>query len=153
MSSVRSDVDPGTLGPHYGACSCGAVTVALRLTAALSAQALRQCTCDYCGERNGIFLSDPKGGLEIRSTGVLIREKQGADIADMLLCSSCQDLIGAVCEIKGALKGVLRAPLLRHFDQLPAPELSAPQTLSGLEKVARWDALWMPVTLEEEAGA
>lgn len=150
MSPVRSDGDPGTLGPHHGTCSCGAVTVALRLTAALEAQALRQCTCDYCGERNGIYLSDPKGGLEIRSSSVLIREKQGADIADMLLCSSCQDMIGAVCEINGVLKGVLRAPLLRQFDQLPAPELTAPQTLSGQEKVVRWDALWMPVMLEEE---
>ena len=149
MSSDRSDVDPGTLSPHYGTCGCGAVTVALRLTDTLEAQALRQCTCDYCGERNGIFLSDPKGELEIRSSGVLIREKQGADIADMLLCPSCRDMIGAVCEIEGALKGVLRAPLLRHFDQLPAPQLTAPQTLSGQEKVARWDALWMPVTLEE----
>ncbi len=148
MSPVQSD--PGTPGPHHGTCSCGAVTVALRLTATLAAQALRQCTCDYCDAHKGIFLSDPEGGLEIRSSGRLIREKQGADIADMLLCSSCQDLIGAVCEIKGALKGVLRAPLLRHFDQLPAPELTAPQKLSGQEKVARWDALWMPVTLEEE---
>ena len=150
MSSVRSDVDPGTLGPHHGACSCGAVTVALRLTATLATQALRQCTCDYCGAHKGIFLSDPKGGLEIRSSGALIRERQGSDTADMLLCPSCQDMIGAVCEINGVLKGVLRAPLLHHFNQLPAPELTAPQTLSGQEKVARWDALWMPVTLEEE---
>jgi hypothetical protein len=88
-------------------------------------------------------VSDPQGSLRIhvrdqRDTG---RYRQGAGIAEMLLCRNCGVLVAALWQ-GPHLHGVVNANVLEGRDSLPAVQPVSPKTLSAEAKMNRWQEIW-----------
>ena len=134
---------------YDGKCGCGTVRVVLSLPAAIETYAPRACDCNFCQSRNGIYVSDPAGALKIITGGHLTETKQGDEIAIMLHCSKCNDLISAAFKLNGELRGNVCAPLLGEANKFQPAVPISPQKLPPAEKIARWSELWMPITIEQ----
>jgi hypothetical protein len=88
-------------------------------------------------------VSDPQGSLLIhvrdqRDTG---RYRQGAGIAEMLLCRNCGVLVAALWQGPHLL-GVVNANVLEARDTLAAAEPVSPKSLSAEAKMNRWQKIW-----------
>ncbi|MES0870176.1 aldehyde-activating protein [Pseudovibrio sp. SCP19] len=132
----------------HGQCSCGGTHVQLKLQKPLSEYAPRRCSCDYCTQHDGIYLSHPKGELLIEASQPLTEEKQGSRQATILFCPACNDMIAVTCQINDQLKGAVRAPLLKDYPVLPPAQPVSPASLSPEERLNRWDQVWMSVDLK-----
>ena len=132
-----------------GACRCGQVRLEFTSPVGPEAMTPRACDCDYCARYVGVYLSHPGGRLEISSMSPLTRRRQGAEIADMLHCSSCDQLIGVVVESEGKLLGAVCLAVLGDRDAFPQAARVSPKQLSPDEKQSRWSEVWMPVSLTE----
>lgn len=128
-----------------GSCRCAAVRVELQLPCPLTRITPRRCDCDYCTAHDGIYLSHPRGRLDIYAAHPLRTERQGSGLARMLHCADCGDLIAVTCEIDGRLRGALRAAILDDAALLPAAETVSPKRLRPDEKLDRWRSVWLHV--------
>jgi hypothetical protein len=127
-----------------GACHCGKLSIELDLTQAPSAYRPRLCDCDFCRKHGAGYLADPDGALRIvvKDEGFLHRYRQGADIADCLVCGNCGVLVAITYEDGGELYGVVNVRVLDGEVVLGEGQVVSPRKLSADEKVARWKQLW-----------
>lgn len=100
----------------------------------------RACDCSYCTRQGAIYVSDPSGLLEMDEGAHKYR--QGEERADFLSCPRCSVLLAVVYADRGAVN----ARCLERFAELGAPQVVSPQKLSAVEKLARWQASWTPLS-------
>lgn len=126
-----------------GGCHCSNISVSVELTRAASSYSPRACDCELCRRHGAAWVSDPQGSLLIhvrdqRDTG---RYRQGAGIAEMLLCRNCGVLVAALWQGPHLL-GVVNANALEARDTLAAAEPVSPKSLSAEAKMNRWQKIW-----------
>ncbi|MBV8465994.1 MAG: hypothetical protein JO218_08620 [Burkholderiales bacterium] len=127
-----------------GACHCGNLRFELDLTQAPTAYRPRLCDCDFCRKHGAGYLADPGGALRIavKDEGQLRRYRQGADIADCLVCGNCGVLVAITYEDSGTLYGVVNVRALEGDVAMGEGQPVSPKTLSADDKVTRWKKLW-----------
>jgi hypothetical protein len=126
-----------------GGCHCSNISVSVELMRAASSYSPRACDCEFCRRHGAAWVSDPQGSLRIhvrdqRDTG---RYRQGAGIAEMLLCRNCGVLVAALWQ-GPQLLGVVNANVLEGRDSLPAVQPVSPKILSAEAKMNRWQKIW-----------
>lgn len=134
---------------HAGACQCTQIEFQLSLPEPLLSYSPRACDCDFCSQHDVLFLSDPRGSLNIISTISLDHHKQGSQQAEFLSCKHCEQVVAVVSNIDGVLKGSLNADCLYDFATLAQATPVSPESLCPADRKARWSKLWMPVTVSE----
>ncbi len=138
---------------YRGDCSCGAVSVDINLPKPINAYTPRACDCSYCTPRGAAYLSDPTGMVRVHAPGKpgLRKERQGSETATMLLCATCNSLLGAVCEIEGHLLGAINVRNLERHIEIPMAQSVHLSELDADTKVQRWSDLWMPFQMDTQA--
>jgi hypothetical protein len=127
-----------------GGCHCGNLRVTADLTGPPAAYRPRACDCDFCRTHAAAYVSDPRGSLLVRvgDERAVARYRQGNGLAEMLLCGNCGVLVAAVYQHERALYGVVNAKVLDGWQDFGAAQVVSPRTLSGEEKVSRWQGIW-----------
>lgn len=128
-----------------GGCHCGNIAVSVALTRAPPRCQPRACDCTFCRKHGAAWLSDPRGSLEIgiADASDLSRYRQGAAIAEMLLCRRCGVLVAAAWQ-GPSLHGVVNVSALDAREEFPPAQPVSPQQLSPEEKASRWQSIWFP---------
>lgn len=136
--------------PYRGDCSCGAVSLEITLPKPIDTYSPRACDCSYCTPRGAAYLSDPSGTVRVsvHSERGLRKERQGSETAIMLLCATCDSLLGAVCEIEGRLLGAINVRVLEPHTAVPKAQPVHLTDLDANTKVQRWSDLWTPFQIE-----
>ncbi len=139
------------LEQYKGCCTCHSTRVRLNLPKALSTYRARACDCDFCSSHgNPCYLSDPLGTLSILSTNPLKEVTQGSQQARFLLCPKCDFLVAVTLVRNKGLIGAINGNILENRCDSQPPQTVSPQYLSPFEKLARWQQVWMKVSLENE---
>lgn len=130
-----------------GGCHCGNIHFEMTLPHAPETYRPRACDCDFCHKHGAAYVADPDGSLLIRlqDEHMVTRYRQGAAIADCLVCTACGVLVAihyqddqgerrsfAVVNSR-AIDGVVR-----FGESIPV----SPKALTASEKVERWKRLW-----------
>jgi hypothetical protein len=125
-------------------CHCGNLSAEFELTQATSEYRPRLCDCDFCRKHGAGYLADPNGALDIRvkDENLLHRYRQGADIADFLVCGHCGVLVVVTYQDGDQLYGVVNARALDGEVALGEGQPVSPKKLSAEEKKSRWKQLW-----------
>jgi hypothetical protein len=127
-----------------GQCHCGNV----RATASLSLDpvtvAPRRCDCSFCERHGAAYVSDSAGTLQftLAQGGEVARYRQGAELAEMLVCRRCGVLVGALYDSGAGVYGVLNVRALDQQARFAPPETASPQRLTPTQKAERWKRLW-----------
>ena len=126
-----------------GGCHCSNITVSVELTGAASSCSPRACDCEFCRRHGAAWVSDPQGSLllhvqDLRGTG---RYRQGAGIAEMLVCRNCGVLVAALWQ-GPQVHGVVNANVLEARDSLAAVQPVSSKSLSAEAKMNRWQKIW-----------
>jgi hypothetical protein len=127
-----------------GGCYCGNILLELQLTKEPGHYRPRACDCGFCRKHGAAYLSDAAGSLRIRiedarQSGTF---RQGNELAEMLLCTRCGVLVGALYRSDGQVYGTVNVKALEGAAQFGSEATVSPKELSGDEKVARWKKLW-----------
>ena len=127
-----------------GGCHCGNILVQLQLPRAPETYNPRACDCDFCRKHAAAYVSDPAGSLRIRIADERLAGtyRQGSGIAELMLCRSCGVLIGALYKDAGRVYGAVNSRAIGAPTPFGAEQPVSPRTLSGGEKVVRWQGLW-----------
>ncbi len=134
-----------------GGCYCGNIRLQVELTHQPDHYHPRACDCDFCRKHGAAYLSDPLGSLGIRiaDSRHSTAYRQGNELAEMLLCTRCGVLVGALYRSGGRIYGTVNANALEGPPQFGAEQPVSPKELAADEKIARWMKLWFGnVTLE-----
>jgi len=132
-----------------GRCNCGEVSFSLALSQPLNTYTPRVCDCDFCIARGIIYLSDPKGSLELHSKLPLKTVVQGSGQAKFLSCVSCDSVVAVIYCFEAGLKGAVNANLINGREQLQKVIVVSPKLLSPTEKIERWNSVWLQVTVHD----
>ena len=129
-----------------GGCHCGNIQLEVELTRAPGTYNPRACDCDFCTKHSAAYLSDPKGFLTIRmkDESQVGRYRQGNALAEFLICSNCGVLVGVTYEDEGRLYGAANAKAIQGGRGFGPEQTVSPKTLSGDQKVSRWQDVWFP---------
>ncbi|WP_461538425.1 GFA family protein [Spongorhabdus nitratireducens] len=130
-----------------GHCSCGNTTLNLSLPLPVTDLTPRACDCDFCVSHQAAYLSHPEGQLQLASKMPFRTKQQGSKQAQFLFCSSCNDLIAVICQIRGEYKGTVSARYLSEYSFMKEALPISPKVLSPKEKWTRWEQMWMPVAI------
>jgi hypothetical protein len=130
--------------PVSGGCHCGNIVVELQLAEEPARYRPRACDCDFCRKHAAAYISDARGSLQIRiidpdKTGTY---RQGAELAEMLLCAHCGVLVGALFRSAERIHATVNVRIIDGNAGFAADQAVSPKTLSGEDKVARWKRLW-----------
>jgi hypothetical protein len=127
-----------------GGCHCGNVSVDLGLSRDDACYRPRACDCDFCRKHGAAYISDPDGSLQLRvqDPQQFRRYHQGNELADMILCTRCGVLIGALYSSEGRLYGTVNSRIIAGPASFGEVQTVSPKKLSGDEKIARWKQLW-----------
>ena len=128
-----------------GGCHCGNIAVRVELTSAPQRCQPRACDCEFCRKHGAAWWSDAHGSLHIHIADEAdsARYRQGAGLAEMLLCRRCGVLVAALWQGSG-LYGVVNVAALDARGEFPAPQPVSPRQLSAEAKVSRWESIWFP---------
>jgi len=132
---------------NTGKCSCGKASFFLELPEELETYSPRECDCDFCTKHKLSYLSHAEGSLNIDYSGVFNIIKQGSEQAKFLSCSNCGDIVTAVYQFEGTLKGAVNANLLAESEKLQESTIISPKLLAPDEKLKRWESLWLKVLI------
>src|SRR5258707_4026086 len=101
---------------HYvsGGCQCGNVQVNVELVNEPALYLPRAWHCSFCLKHGAAYVSDPNGSLRIRieDPNLTGRYRQGNALADMLLCTRCGVLVGAVYSSEGRTHATVNVRVL-----------------------------------------
>jgi hypothetical protein len=127
-----------------GGCHCGRLRAELQLTRAPAAFTPRACDCSFCRKHGAAYVSDPQGVLRLRiaDESLVTRYRQGSGLAELLICSNCGVLVGALYAADGVLYGVVNATALDDGARFGTPQPVSPRTLLTTAKVTRWQEIW-----------
>jgi hypothetical protein len=131
-----------------GGCHCGNIAARAELTSAPQQCQPRACDCEFCRKHGAAWWSDPRGSLHIHIADEADsgRYRQGAGLAEMLLCRRCGVLVAALWQGSqaSALYGVVNVTVLDARSEFPAAQPVSPQQLAPEAKVSRWQSIWFP---------
>lgn len=127
-----------------GGCHCGNVGVVVELSNAPGSYSPRACDCDFCRKHGASYISDAQGSLhiEVKDPRFLVKYRQGAGIADCVLCSRCGVLLGVLYEENGCLYGAANSSALTGAGSLGEKKPVSPKLLTESEKISRWKEAW-----------
>jgi hypothetical protein len=127
-----------------GGCHCGNIRVELELTRAAETYNPRACDCDFCRKHGASYFSDPKGSLAIRIQDAqqLSRYRQGAGLADMLVCKTCGVMTGVIFQADGRTFAAVNSKIIEGQVRFGAEQPVSPKLLSGSDKAQRWQDIW-----------
>ena len=127
-----------------GGCHCGNIRVNMGLTCAPDTYCPRACDCDYCRKHGASYISDVHGSLAIRVADQreIRKYRQGAGLADFILCRGCGVLVCVLYDRDGRLFAAVNANAVDARESLGAPQSVSPKRLSGQEKMQRWQEVW-----------
>lgn len=131
---------------HTGSCHCGNIQFTMLSQMPLSELTPRECDCDFCTKHGVRPLSDPGGSLRvaIRSQSDVHAYRQGAQLADMLICRICGVAAVMTYESEKGVYGVLNARSLDDYAELCDPVQVSPKKLNSSDKIQRWKSIWIP---------
>jgi hypothetical protein len=126
-----------------GGCYCGNIVVELKLTFDPDICHPRACDCDFCRMHGAAYVSDPNGTLTIRveDQRALGKFRQGASLADFLLCRTCGVLVGVLHRDPQGIHAAVNARALK-YTTFAAEQPVSPKKLPGDDKVKRWQQIW-----------
>lgn len=127
-----------------GGCHCGNILVNVELVNEPARYHPRACDCSFCLKHGAAYVSDPNGSLRIRieDPNLTGRYRQGNALADMLLCTRCGVLVGAVYSSEGRTYATVNVRVLDAAGTFSSEKPVSPKQLSGDQKVSRWQELW-----------
>ena len=127
-----------------GGCHCGNIHVDMDLTREPGTYNPRACDCDYCRKHSASYISDAHGSLLIRIADQrkLGKYRQGAGLAEFLLCTACGVLVAVLYSRDARLYGAMNTNAIDARESFGAPHTVSPKNLSGQEKMQRWQELW-----------
>jgi hypothetical protein len=104
----------------------------------------RACDCGFCRKHGAAYISDAQGSLRIRindqrQSGTY---RQGSELAEMLLCTNCGVLIGALYRTEGRIYATVNVRVIDGADNFGVEQAVSPKQLSADAKVSRWKDLW-----------
>jgi hypothetical protein len=127
-----------------GGCYCGNILLELHLTNEPGSYHPRACDCGFCRKHGAAYISDAQGSLRIRindqrRSGTY---RQGSELAEMLLCTHCGVLIGALYRTEGRAYASVNVKVIEAAESFGVEQPVSPKKLSPEAKVARWKELW-----------
>lgn len=127
-----------------GACHCGNILLDLQLAKEPGSYNPRACDCAFCRKHGAAYVSDAQGSLRVRITderksGMY---RQGSELAEMLLCTHCGVLVGALYRTEGRIYATVNARVIEGTESFGVEQAVSPKKLSGDAKIARWKDLW-----------
>src|SRR3979409_1959502 len=140
--------DSGTRGEFMhsvgGGCHCGNIRLDLQLANELGSYHPRACDCAFCHKHGAAYISDAQGSLRIRIHDQRRSRtyRQGSELAEMLLCTDCGVLVGALYRTEGRTYATVNVRVIEGAESFGIEQPVSPKKLSGDAKVARWKDLW-----------
>jgi hypothetical protein len=130
--------------PVTGGCYCGNIRLQLELAHEPAKYHPRACDCGFCRKHAAAYVSDPEGSLRIviHDSHYATNFRQGSERAEMLVCSRCGVLVGALYREDGDTYGTINARAIEALESFDTEQSVSPKQLSAEEKVARWKKLW-----------
>jgi hypothetical protein len=148
MAAPEAGHSGGTRGesmhPVSGGCYCGNIQLDLQLANAPASYQPRACDCGFCRKHGAAYISDAQGTLRIRindqrRSGTY---RQGSELAEMLLCTHCGVLIGALYRAEGRIYATVNVRVVERVESFGVEQAVSPKQLSADAKVSRWKDLW-----------
>jgi hypothetical protein len=130
--------------PVSGGCYCGNILLELQLSNEPGSYSPRACDCAFCRKHGAAYISDAQGSLRIRinDQGRSGTYRQGNEIAEMLLCTQCGVLVGALYRTEGRIYASVNVRAVEGGANFGVEKPVSPKKLSPDAKVARWKELW-----------
>jgi hypothetical protein len=127
-----------------GACHCGNILLDLQLANEPATYHPRACDCAFCRKHSAAYISDARGSLRVRinDPGQSGTYRQGNELAEMLLCTRCGVLMGALYRADGHTYATVNVRVIEGAESFGVEKPVSPQKLSGDEKISRWKDLW-----------
>jgi len=127
-----------------GGCHCENILLHLELARAPASYSPRACDCSFCRKHQAAYVSDPQGALRIRlaDPGKAGRYRQGSGQAEMLFCTTCGVLLGALYQGAARAYATVNARVIDPAVRFGAESVVSPQTLAASAKATRWQELW-----------
>jgi hypothetical protein len=127
-----------------GGCYCGNILLDVQLANEPGSYNPRACDCAFCRKHGAAYISDPRGSLRVRiddqrRSGTY---RQGSELAEMLLCTHCGVLIGAVYRTEDRIYATVNVRAVEGDANFGVAQPVSPKKLSPDAKVARWKELW-----------
>jgi hypothetical protein len=150
MAAPEAGHSGGTRGesmhPVSGGCYCGNIQLDLQLANAPASYQPRACDCGFCRKHGAAYISDAHGSLRVRikdqrRSG---RYRQGSELAEMLLCTHCGVLVGALYRAEGRIYATVNVRVIQGVESFGVEQAASPKQLSADAKVSRWKELWFP---------
>lgn len=129
-----------------GGCHCGNILADVELTSAPDICHPRACDCDFCRKHAAAYISDPNGSLTLRIHDSRERAtyRQGNGLAEFILCRKCGVLVAVLLRADGRIHGAVNVRALEGAETFAAERSVSPKSLSGAEKLQRWQDVWFP---------
>lgn len=127
-----------------GGCYCGNILLELELSRDPGHYHPRACDCGFCRKHGAAYLSDAEGSLRIRIDDAThsVAYRQGNELAEMLLCTRCGVLVGALYRCDERVYAAVNAKVIEAPAEFGTEQSVSPRLLSADEKVDRWKKLW-----------
>ena len=127
-----------------GGCHCGNLTLELSTRWTPDQVHPRACDCSFCRKHAAAYISDPQGQLTIRikDSALLQRYRQGAELAEFVLCKLCGVLVAVCYEEAGRVYAAVNKQAINENEAFAEDKTASPQLLSAEEKVQRWKNAW-----------
>ena len=127
-----------------GGCYCGNILLDLQLANEPGSYNPRACDCAFCRKHGAAYISDAQGSLRVRindqaRSGTF---RQGSELAEMLLCTHCGVLMGALYRTEGRIYATVNVRAVEGAATFGVEQSVSPKKLSPDAKVARWKELW-----------
>ena len=131
-----------------GGCYCGNLQLTITLSKSPTDYQPRACDCDFCCKHGAAWLSDADGALaiQVNDAAQLRRYRQGAELAEFLLCAHCGVLVAVTYvvtqqDVADRRYAAINTRAVNGASFAPAVAAS-PKQLAPEEKTARWQRLW-----------
>jgi hypothetical protein len=127
-----------------GGCYCGNVLLDLQLRNEPGSYQPRVCDCTFCRKHGAAYISDAQGSLRIRikDQGRSGTYRQGSELAEMLLCTQCGVLVGALYRAEGRIYATVNVRAVEGAESFGAQQPVSPKKLSPDAKISRWKDMW-----------
>ena len=117
--------------PVSGGCYCGNIQLDLQLANAPASYQPRACDCGFCRKHGAAYISDAQGTLRIRindqrRSGTY---RQGSELAEMLLCTHCGVLIGALYRAEGRIYATVNVRVVERAESFGVEQAVSPLAL------------------------
>ena len=133
---------------YLGRCSCGRVE--LRLESEIRPEQFQPrsdaATCSFCREHDGVWVSDPRGSVEVVSSQATRVQRTASRQVAFHFCPGCGDLAHATVESSGRAVAVMRVALFESIRGAAAPAVVTNFEGESVEAAQRRRlAGWTPV--------